>query len=246
MKYLIPCRMETNDYGDVEFFRFFDTKKEEVVHIEPDTVVSLLDCIYTLGHSKLSSVDDLINYVLMADFSDTDEFDAVAYCVCRNEEDCFLLFLPKEERCVFLSRKSYLIDSYCKKSKKLNDLFDGMDWEDYISLDIDITYPNLDHPFLKIYKYCGTGVFIGDKLLNMSGDTLLLGEELVYLTDIENTKKGISNYSNIKTVVFHKNTKAINHSVFRARVLSTVRTIMCSKKTEHFGYIQNVKVEYYD
>lgn len=243
MKYLIPCRMETNDYGDVEFFRFFDTKKEEVVHIEQDTVVNLLDCIYTLGHSKLSSVDDLINYVLMADFSDTDEFDVVAYCVCRNEEDCFLLFLPKEESCVFLSRNSYLITSYCKKSRKLNDLFDSMDWEDYISLDIDITYPNLDHPFLKIYKYCGTGIFIFDKLLNVGGDTLLLGDKLVYLVSIYTS---IRHYSNITTIVFHKDTKLIDANVFGQKVLSSVKTIMCSRKTKLIGSLRNVNVEYYD
>lgn len=243
MKYLIPCRMESNDYGDVEFFRFFDTKKEEVVHIEPDSVISLLDCIYTLGNSKLSSIDDLINYVLMADFSDADEFDAVAYCVCRNEEDCFLLFLPKEERCVFLSKNSYLVTDYCKKSKKLNDLFDSMDWADYISLDIDITYPNLDSPFLKVYKYCGTGVFIGDKLLTIGGDTLLLGKELIYLTDIYISSR---QYSNITTIVFHKDTKLIKANVFRPRVLSSVNTIMISRKTKIIGELQNARVEYYD
>lgn len=243
MKYLIPCRMETNDYGDVKFFRFFDTKEEKVVQVEPDKIDSLLDSILTASKVKLNSIDDLINYVLMADFSDTDEFDVVAYCVCRNEEDCFLLFLPKEERCVFLSRNSYLITSYCKKSRKLNDLFDSMDWEDYISLDIDITYPNLDHPFLKIYKYCGTGIFIFDKLLNVGGDTLLLGEKLVYLVSIYTS---IRHYSNITTIVFNKDTKLIDANVFGQKVLSSVKTIMCSRKTKLIGSLRNVNVEYYD
>ena len=243
MKYLIPCRMEVNDYGDVKFFRFFDTKEEKVVQVEPDKIDSLLDSILTASKVKLNSIDDLINYVLMADFSDTDEFDVVAYCVCRNEEDCFLSFLPKEERCVFLSRNSYLITSYCKKSRKLNDLFDSMDWEDYISLDIDITYPNLDHPFLKIYKYCGTGIFIFDKLLNVGGDTLLLGEKLVYLVSIYTS---IRHYSNITTIVFHKDTKLIDANVFGQKVLSSVKTIMCSRKTKLIGSLRNVNVEYYD
>ena len=235
--------MEVNDYGDVKFFRFFDTKEEKVVQVEPDKIDSLLDSILTASKVKLNSIDDLINYVLMADFSDTDEFDVVAYCVCRNEEDCFLLFLPKEERCVFLSRNSYLITSYCKKSRKLNDLFDSMDWEDYISLDIDITYPNLDHPFLKIYKYCGTGIFIFDKLLNVGGDTLLLGEKLVYLVSIYTS---IRHYSNITTIVFHKDTKLIDANVFGQKVLSSVKTIMCSRKTKLIGSLRNVNVEYYD
>lgn len=247
MKYLIPCRMEVNDYGDVEFFRFFDTKEEKVVRVEPDKIDSLLGLILTVNKIEINSVDDLINYVLMSDFKDSDEFDTVAYCACRNEEYCFLLYFPDSESCKLISKDSYLICVYYNRNEKLSSLYDSMDFNACIGVNIDVCYPNMEHTFLKIYKACGTGIFIGKELVNVSGDTLILSDDLIYAKDVEDTGfRSIKRTADFKCVVFSKNTKVINLHIFNSRVFNRVETIMCSRNTKLVKGDRSIKVEYYD